>query len=46
MLRYPYFQDKFIIQTGASDIQLGAIISQKGSPIAFFARVLNKEQSK
>ena len=46
MLRYPDFQDKFIIPTNISDIQLGATISQKGSPTTFFSRVLNKAQSK
>ena len=45
MLRYLDFQDKFIIHTDSSDIHLGATISQKGSPIAIFSKVLSKAQS-
>ena len=46
MHRYRNFQEKFITLTNASDRQLGDNILQKGSPIAFFSRVLNKAQKK
>jgi RNase H-like domain found in reverse transcriptase len=35
MLAYPNFNEPFEIHTDASHYQLGAVISQKGKPIAF-----------
>ena len=44
LLHYPDWTIPFDIHTDASDKQLGAVISQKGNPIAFFSRRLNKSQ--
>eukprot|EP00957_Ditylum_brightwellii_P073144 5559710-Ditylum_brightwellii.AAC.1 len=45
LLVYPDFNDKFEIQPDTSKYQLGAAISQKGHPIAFFSTKLNKAQT-
>jgi RNase H-like domain found in reverse transcriptase len=37
MLAYPDFNEPFEIHTDASHYQLGAVISQKGKPIAFYS---------
>eukprot|EP00957_Ditylum_brightwellii_P026149 1977870-Ditylum_brightwellii.AAC.1 len=42
MLVYPAFNEKLETHTDASKHQLGAVISQKGHPIAFFSKKLNK----
>ena len=42
LLEYPDFNEKFEIHTDASKHQLGAVISQKGHPRAFFSKKLNK----
>ena len=44
LLSYPDFSDTFEIHTDASKYQLGAVISQKGRPIAFYSRKLNSAQ--
>ena len=44
LLTYPDWNEPFNIHTDASDFQLGAVISQKGQPIAFFIRKLNSAQ--
>jgi len=41
LLSYPNFNDLFEIHKGAGATQLGAVISQKGRPIAFYSRKLN-----
>ena len=41
---YPVFNETFKIHTNASALQLGAVISQKGKPIAFYIRKLNDFQ--
>ena len=46
LLAYPDFNDEFVIHTDASDTQLGAVISQKGKPIAFYSRKLKPEQTR
>ena len=46
LLAYPDFNDEFVIHTDASDLQLGAVISQKGKPIAFYSRKLKPEQTR
>jgi RNase H-like domain found in reverse transcriptase len=38
LLAYPDFNDEFVIHTDVSHTQLGAVISQKGKPIAFYSR--------
>ena len=46
MLAYPDFNEEFVMHTDASDTQLGAVISQKGKPIAFYSRKLKPEQTR
>ena len=46
LLAYPDFNEEFVIHTDASDTQLGAVISQKGKPIAFYSRKLKPEQTR
>ncbi len=46
MLAYPDFTLPFDIHTDASHTQLGAVISQKGKPIAFYSRKLNPAQTR
>ena len=45
-LTYPNFEEGFDIHTDASDTQLGAVISQKGRPIAFYSRKLHSAQKR
>ncbi len=44
LLSYPDFNKPFDIHTDASDLQLGAVISQNNKPIAFYSRKLNSTQ--
>ena len=44
LLTYPDFNKKFTIHTDASNLQLGAVISQDNKPIAFYSRKLNPAQ--
>ena len=44
LLRYPDLNAPFVIETDASDYQLGAVIKQRGQPIAFYSRKLTKAQ--
>ena len=46
MLAYPDYSLPFDIYTDASSRQLGAVITQKGKPIAFFSRKLSEKQQK
>ena len=46
LLTYPDFNEVFEIHTDASLYQLGAGISQKGKPIAFYSRKLNPAQTR
>jgi hypothetical protein len=46
VLAYPDYQTPFEIYTDASTKQLGAVITQKNRPIAFFSRKLSITQSK
>ena len=46
MLAYPTYGEVFKIYTDASTRQLGAVIMQKGRPLAFFSRKLNEAQQK
>ena len=41
---YPDFNKTFKINTDASKFQLGAVITQKGKPIAFYSRKLTDSQ--
>ena len=44
LLTYPNFNEIFKIHTDASDFQLGAVISRKVKPIAFYSRKLTGSQ--
>ena len=44
LLAYPYFNALFGIHNDASKLQIGAFISQKGKPIAFYSRKMNSAQ--
>jgi hypothetical protein len=44
LLTHPDFSKPFEIHTDASKYQLGAVISQKGKPIAFYSRKLTSAQ--
>jgi hypothetical protein len=46
LLAYPDFEEEFVIHTDASHTQLGAVISQRGKPIAFYSRKLKPEQTR
>ena len=43
-LGYPDFNAPFEIHTDASKLQLGAVISQKCKPVAFYSRKMNSAQ--
>ena len=40
LLTYPDFNEKFKIHTDAGNFKLGAVILQKGKPIAFYGKKL------
>ena len=44
LLAFPDHTQPFDVETDASDYQLGAIIKQKGHPIAYYSRMLNSAQ--
>ena len=44
LFAYPDFNAPFEIHTDASKLQIGAVISQKGEPIAFYSRKMNSAQ--
>ena len=46
ILTYPDFNETFKIHTDASAFQLGAVIIQKGKPIAFYSRKLTDAQQR
>jgi hypothetical protein len=46
LLTYPDFNKPFEIHTDASQLQLGACISQEGKPVAFYSRKLNPAQTR
>ena len=45
-LAYPDFNAPFEIHTHASKLKIGAVISQKGKPIAFYLQNMNSAQQK
>ena len=45
-LAYPDFNEEFEIYTDASQRQLGAVITQRGRPLAYFSRKLSLAQRK
>ena len=44
LLDYPDFNAPFEIHTDASELQIGAVISQKGNNIDFYSRKMNSAQ--
>jgi len=46
MLSHPDPNEEFVIETNASDFQLGAVIKQKGKPIACYSSKLTEPQKK
>ena len=44
LLSYPDFNALFEIHTDASKLQIGAAVSQKGKPIAFYSQNINSSQ--
>ena len=44
LLDYPDFNAPFEIHTDASKLQIGAVISQKGKPIAFYSQKMDSTQ--
>lgn len=46
LLAYPDFNKPFEVHTDASHLQLGAVISQDGKPIAFYSRKLLDAQTR
>ena len=46
LLAYPDFNLPFDIHTDAIKLQLGAVISQNGKPIAFYSHKLNPAQTR
>lgn len=44
VLRYPNFDETFILTTDASNFAIGAVLSQREGPIAFASRTLNRHE--
>ena len=44
LLAYPDLNAPFEINTDASKLQIGAVTSQNGKPIAFYSRKMNSAQ--
>ena len=44
LITYPDFNDTFKIHTNDSALQLGSVISQKDTPIAFYSKKLTDSQ--
>lgn len=40
ILQYPDFSEPFTLTTDASNIAIGAVLSQKGKPVAYYSRTL------
>ena len=46
LLAYPRFDQPFEVYTDASNLQLGAVVTQNNKPIAFYSRKLSVPQRK
>ena len=46
LLTYPDSNEKFKIHTDARNLKLGAVILQKGKPIAFYSRKCTESQQR
>jgi hypothetical protein len=40
VLALPNFSETFVIETDACDTGIGAVLSQKGNPVAFYSKAL------
>jgi len=45
ILKIPDFKSKFVLTTDASNVALGAVLSQDGHPISFISRTLNEHET-
>ena len=45
LLAYPDLNDPFKIHTDASKLKTGAVVSQKGKPVAFYSQNINSAQN-
>lgn len=45
ILRSPDFKKKFVLTTDASNVALGAVLSQDGHPISYISRTLNDHET-
>ena len=46
LLIYPDFNENFKIHTDARNLKLGAVVLQKGKPIAFYSRKCTEAQQR
>ena len=44
VLRYPDYNKEFILTTDASNVGLGAVLSQEGHPVCYISRTLNSHR--
>nr|AAM11674.1 pol protein [Drosophila melanogaster] len=44
ILKIPNFERKFVLTTDASNVALGAVLSQDGHPISYISRTLNEHE--
>lgn len=45
-LRYPDFKKKFVLTTDASNLAIGAVLSQDGHPVSYASRTLNDHETR
>ena len=40
MLKLPDFDSEFVIETDASNLEIGAVLMQQGHPVAYFSKII------